>query len=99
MKQFVKTLNKDSSSIDKTAHPLPRLTMEKPKAGMFYGPQIRQIITERHFIASTNEIASWDDSSFVRVVGNFYFLLKQGVRKLTQLEYYRIAYSFLFHVT
>jgi len=56
MKKFVKALNKDVSCIEYIAHKLPGLTMEKLKAGIFDGPQIRQVINDPHFIASMNEI-------------------------------------------
>jgi hypothetical protein len=56
MKRFVKALNKDGSCIEYIAHKLPGLTMEKLKAGIFDGPQIRQLINDPHFIASINEI-------------------------------------------
>jgi hypothetical protein len=45
--------------------------MEKLKAGIFDGPQIRQLINDPHFIASMNEIESCAWSSFVLVVKNF----------------------------
>jgi hypothetical protein len=45
MKQFVKALSKDSSCTEYTAHKLPGLTTEKLKAGIFNGPQIRQLMT------------------------------------------------------
>jgi hypothetical protein len=70
MKQFVKALNKDSLCIEYMAHKLPGLTMEKPKAGIFDGPQIRQILNDPHFITSLNEIESCAWSSFV-LVKNF----------------------------
>ena len=71
MKQFVKALNKDGSCIEYIAHKLPGLTMEKLKAGIFDGPQIRQLINDPHFIASMNEIESCAWSLFVLVVKNF----------------------------
>jgi hypothetical protein len=71
MKQFVKALNKDGPCIEYIAHKLPGLTMEKLKAGIFNGPQIRQLINDPHFIASMNEIQLCAWSSFVLVVKNF----------------------------
>jgi hypothetical protein len=65
MEQFVMALNKDGSCIEYI------LTMEKPKAGIFDGPQIRQLTRDPHFIASMNEIESRAWSSFVLVVKNF----------------------------
>jgi len=71
MKLFVKALNKDGLCIEYIAHKLPGLIMEKLKAGIFDGPQIRQLINDPHFIASMNEIESCAWSSFVLVVKNF----------------------------
>jgi hypothetical protein len=71
MKQFVKALNKDGSCIEYIVHKLPGLTMEKLKAGIFDGPQIRQLINDPHFIPSMNEIESCAWSSFVLVVKSF----------------------------
>jgi hypothetical protein len=56
MKRFVKALNKDGSCKEYIAHKAPRFTMEKLKAGIFDGPQIRQLINDPHFIPSMNEI-------------------------------------------
>jgi hypothetical protein len=56
MKQFVKALNKDGLCIEYIAHKLPGITMENLKAGIFDGPQIRQLINDPHFITSINEI-------------------------------------------
>jgi hypothetical protein len=71
MKQFVKALNKGGSCIEYIVRKLPGVTMEKLKAGIFDGPQIRQLINGPHFIASTNEIKSCAWSSSVLVVKNF----------------------------
>jgi hypothetical protein len=71
MKQFVKALNKDGSCTEYIVHKLPGLNMEKLKAGIFDGPQIRQFMNDLHFIASMNEIGSCAWSSFVLVVKNF----------------------------
>jgi hypothetical protein len=43
MKQCVKALNKDGPGIEYIVHKLPGLTMEKLKAGIFDGPQNRQL--------------------------------------------------------
>jgi hypothetical protein len=71
IKQFVKALNKDGWCIEYIAHKLPGLTMEKLKAGIVDGPQIRQLINDPHFTASVNEIESCARFSFVLVVKNF----------------------------
>jgi hypothetical protein len=71
MKQSVKALNKDGSCIEYIVHKLLGVTMEKLKAGIFDGPQIRQLINVTHFIASMNEIESCAWSLFVLVVKKF----------------------------
>jgi hypothetical protein len=71
MKQFLKALNKDGLCIQYIVHKLPGLTMGKLKAGIFDGPQIRQLINDPHFITSMNEIESCAWSSCVLVVKNF----------------------------
>jgi hypothetical protein len=45
--------------------------MEKLKAGIFDGPQIRHLINDPLIIASMNKIESCAWSSFVLVVKNF----------------------------
>lgn len=71
MKQFVKALNKEGSCFEYIAHKLPGITMEKLKAGIFDGPQIRQLMNDPLFIPSMNEIESCAWSSFVLVAKNF----------------------------
>jgi hypothetical protein len=90
MKQFVKALNKDGSCIEYIAPKLPGLTMEKLKAGIFDGPQIRQLINEPHFIESVNEIESCASSSFVLGVKNFL-----GNKKAD--NYTQLVENMLFH--
>ena len=50
---------------------MPRLTIEKLKAGIFDGPQIRELIRDADFENSMNEVelAAW--KAFVLVVKNF----------------------------
>jgi hypothetical protein len=83
MKRLVKALNKDGSCIEYIAHKLPGFTMEKLRAGIFDGSQIRQLINDPHFIASVNEIESCAWSSFVLVVE--YFLGNKKADNYTQL--------------
>jgi hypothetical protein len=56
--------------------------MEKLKAGIFDGPQIRQLINDPHFVASVNEIESCARFSFVLVKN---FLGNEKVDNYTQL--------------
>lgn len=66
MKQFTRALDKDGRSFT-----FSRLTIEKLKAGIFDGPQIRQLIkdTECQNSMNTLECAAW--KSFVQVVNNW----------------------------
>ena len=49
----------------------PALSTEKLKAGIFDGPQIRQLINDPHFINSMDNTESSAWNSFVLVVKNF----------------------------
>ena len=71
MKQFVKALNKDSASLKYLCDFFPGLSTEKLKAGIFIGPQIRQLIASSNFTQHLNdpELATW--SSYVMVIKNF----------------------------
>jgi hypothetical protein len=50
---------------------MPQLSTEKIKAGIFDGPQIRQLIKDSAFVNSMNEAERKAWTSFVAVVGNF----------------------------
>lgn len=71
MKQFTRALDKDGRCFNYLCRAFPRLTIEKLKAGIFDGPQIRQLIKDTEFQNSMNrlECAAW--TSFVQVVNNF----------------------------
>jgi hypothetical protein len=71
MKQFVMALNKEGSCFEHIVHKSPEITMEKLKAGIFDGIQIRQLMNDPLFIPSMNEIESCAWSSFVLVTKNF----------------------------
>ena len=83
-------MNKDGLCIEYIAHKLPGLTMEKLKAGIFDGPQSRQLINDPHFITSMNEIESCAWSSFVLVVKNS--LGNKKAENYTQLVEDRLFY-------
>jgi len=55
MKQFVKALNNDSDSFKYICTKFPGSTIEKSKAGIFDGPQIRTSINDCNFPNSMNE--------------------------------------------
>ena len=66
MKQFVKALDKEY-----ICDAFPGLSIEKKKAGVFDGPQIRKLIKDAQFITSMTQVESNAWSSFVLVVKNF----------------------------
>ena len=49
----------------------PGLSIEKIKAGVFDGPQIRQLIKDEHFIGTMSELEKNAWLSFKDVVKNF----------------------------
>ena len=71
IKQFTKALDKDGDCFTYLYQAFPGLTMEKLKAGIFDGPQIRQLIRDPEFENSMNkvELEAW--KAFVLVVKNF----------------------------
>ena len=71
MKQFTKALDKDGGCFTHLCHAFPGVTMEKLKAGIFDGPQLRQLIRDPEFENSMNEgeLEAW--KAFVLVVKNF----------------------------
>ena len=71
MKQFVRALDKDGECFKYICRFFPGLSMEKLKAGIFSGPQIRQIIKDDNFINSMTDIEASAWKSFVLVVQNF----------------------------
>ena len=71
IKQFIKALDMDGDCFIYFCQAFPGLTMEKLKAGIFDGPQIRQLIRDPEFENSMNEaeLEAW--KAFVLVVKNF----------------------------
>ena len=73
MKQFVKALDKDSDCFNYMyiAKTFPNLRMEKLKAGIFDGPQIRKLMQDQTFTAhmTVAERDAW--SSYVSVIREF----------------------------
>ena len=68
MKQFVKALDKTGKCFQYILSTFPRLSNEKLKAGIFDGPQIRNLIKDPNSMKEI-ELASW--LSFVKVVQSF----------------------------
>lgn len=71
IKQFVKALNVEGNCFKFICSTFPGLSYEKIKAGIFDGPQIRQLIKSKEFSSSMNdaEKRAWD--SFVAIVKGF----------------------------
>ena len=71
IKQFTKALDKNGSCFTYLCRTFQGVTIEKLKAGVFDGPQIRQLTRDRNFEESMNrtELEAW--SSFALVVRNF----------------------------
>ena len=81
IKQFTKALDKDGDCFTYLCQAFPGLTMEKLKAGIFDGPQIRQLIRDLEFENSMNEVELETWKAFVLVVKNF---LGQNLRRTHQ---------------
>ena len=56
IKQFTKAFDKDGNYLTYLCQAFPGLAMEKLKAGIFDGPQIRQLIRDPEFENSMNEV-------------------------------------------
>ena len=72
MKQFIKALNKEGAFFKYICGKFPGLIIEKLKAGIFNGPQIRKLMNDHEFPSSMSkeEFYAWD--AFVKVVKNFF---------------------------
>lgn len=71
MKQFVKALPTEGDCFKYLISAFPRLSFEKIKAGVFDGPQIRQLIKDEHFIGTMTELQKNAWLAFKNVVKNF----------------------------
>ena len=71
MKQFVKALPNEGDCLKYLILAFPGLSIEKIKAGVFDGPQIRQLIKDEHFIGTMSELEKNAWLSFKDVVKNF----------------------------
>jgi len=71
MKNFVKVLDVKGPAFTYLCGKFPRLSLEKVKAGVFIGPQIRQLFKDQQFEAvfSDKEKAAWQ--SFEKVSNSF----------------------------
>lgn len=71
MKQFIKALDKAGDCFKYVCQKFTALSMEKLKAGIFDGPQIRNLIKDTEFVQHMTPIESEAWLSFVLVVKNF----------------------------
>ena len=71
IKLFTKALDRDGDWFTYLCQAFPGLTMEKLKAGIFDGPQIRQLIRDSEFENSMNEVELEALKAFVLLVKNF----------------------------
>ena len=71
MKQFVKALNREGDCFKYMYRAFPNQTLEKLKAGIFDGPQIRKLMNDSCFQESmtSSELSAW--RAFVNVAQNF----------------------------
>ena len=71
MKNFVKALDVKGPAFTYLSGKFPRLTFEKVKAGVCFGPQIRQLFKDERFeaVLSDKEKATWQ--SFEKVSNGF----------------------------
>src|ERR1044071_5533658 len=71
MNYFVKALDQEKPAFKYLAEKFPRLSDAKIKAGIFVGPQIRELLKDSDFITTMNglERCAWE--AFHLVVSNF----------------------------
>ena len=71
MKQFVKALDKHGNCFNYIVKKFSSLSMEKLKAGIFDGPQIRKLIQDQAFTSHMTALESAAWCSYVSVVREF----------------------------
>lgn len=71
MKQFVKALNTDGECFQYIVSTFPALSIEKTKAGVFDGPQIRTLVRDQEFVKKMTDKEKEAWVSFVEVIKNF----------------------------
>ena len=71
MKQFVKALDKEGSCFQYLCTSFPNLSIEKLKAVVSDGPQIRKLVDDPCFVNSMNSLEKNAWISFVDVIKNF----------------------------
>ena len=71
MKNFVKALDRDGAASKYLISKFPKLSLEKIKAGVFVGPQIREQMVENQFDNTLEEDEKTARENFKSVVRNF----------------------------
>lgn len=71
MKQFVTALDKEGECFKYLCQKFPQLSVEKVKAGVFDGPQIRMLMRDEQFLQSMRRVESNAWNAFADVVSNF----------------------------
>lgn len=71
MKQFVKALPTEGDCFKYLVSKFPSLSFEKIKAGVFDGPQIRQLLADEHFVVIMSEIETNAWLAFKNIVKDF----------------------------
>ena len=56
MKQFVRSLDADGQCFQYIVSTFPALFLEKIKAGVFDGPQIRALVRNGEFVSKMNDL-------------------------------------------
>ena len=67
MKNFVKAINQEEAAFIYLREKFPRLSETKLKEGIFFGPQIRELIKDEYFdkLLQGDEKAAWHSFKFV----------------------------------
>lgn len=71
MKQFVKALPTEGDCFKYLISAFPSLSFEKIKAGVFDGPQIRQLVKDEHFMGTMTELQKNAWLAFKNIVKDF----------------------------
>ena len=87
IKQFTKALDKDGSCFSCLCHVFPGLSIEKLKAGIFDGPQVRQLIRDPEFEKSMTTLELKASKAFVLVVKNFLYGVSKSVQHNLEYNY------------
>ena len=71
MKNYVKTLNKEGNAFKYLAMRVPYISEAKLKAGIFVGPQIRELLSDQDFKSKMNSVEKHAWHVFEAFVSNF----------------------------